>query len=246
MHNQEKGSPQGTAAQQLQHLQQQQQQQQQQQMKSPGSPGSIDLHQPMANKQPQGQLAALLRNRADLEFDMFGLGKDISRSNSAPPTQAYMNNRFDSDEPTPGDPRLDPDYAAYYYVHSRLDPRLPPPLYQPGQSWQVWAGQAAPGKPGSTEKPLERFRGLGGDEDFLAGGAHPLDQSLEPEGKRTDDGEKDSGTGSEYSPNIRIPVFSPELKAPQPQKAPVGGADSHSPKKRNLVDIIQEVCVVVL
>jgi hypothetical protein len=34
---------------------------------------------------------------------------------------------------------MDPEYAAYYHLHSRLDSRLPPPLYSPGQSWQVWA-----------------------------------------------------------------------------------------------------------
>lgn len=33
----------------------------------------------------------------------------------------------------------DPNYAAYYYSNSRLDPRLPPPsFYSPGQSWQMW------------------------------------------------------------------------------------------------------------
>lgn len=34
------------------------------------------------------------------------------------------------------DPRTDPAYPAYYYSRSRLDPRLPPPFYSPGQSWQ--------------------------------------------------------------------------------------------------------------
>ena len=28
-----------------------------------------------------------------------------------------------------------PNYAAYYYSQSRLNPRLPPPVYTPGQSW---------------------------------------------------------------------------------------------------------------
>lgn len=44
------------------------------------------------------------------------------------------------------DPRLNPEYAAYYHTHARLDPRLPPPLYAPGQSWKVWA------PPGLAEK----------------------------------------------------------------------------------------------
>ncbi|KAJ3113605.1 Pumilio 2, partial [Nowakowskiella sp. JEL0407] len=45
------------------------------------------------------------------------------------------------------DPRLDPEYLAYYYVHSRLDPRLPPPIFAPGQSWQLWA------PPNNLKKP---------------------------------------------------------------------------------------------
>ena len=32
---------------------------------------------------------------------------------------------------------MDPNYIIYYYQHSRLDPRLPPPIYAPGQSWQT-------------------------------------------------------------------------------------------------------------
>ncbi|KAJ3169681.1 Pumilio 2 [Irineochytrium annulatum] len=50
--------------------------------------------------------------------------------------QGQDGEEFDA---SPSDPRLDPDYAAYYYLHSRLDPRLPPPIYSPGQSWQLWA-----------------------------------------------------------------------------------------------------------
>jgi hypothetical protein len=34
------------------------------------------------------------------------------------------------------DPRLDPNYPAFFHNYSRLDPRLPPPIYRPGQSWQ--------------------------------------------------------------------------------------------------------------
>ncbi len=47
---------------------------------------------------------------------------------------------------------MNPDYAAYYHTHARLDPRLPPPLYAPGQSWQVWA--PLPGK--TNASPLNK------------------------------------------------------------------------------------------
>ncbi|KAJ3034242.1 hypothetical protein HK097_004568, partial [Rhizophlyctis rosea] len=107
------------------------------------------VHQPKAKNQPQGQLAALLQTRVNWDFENNGVpSKDISRSNSAPPTQIMMPGMPRQqagqdlpDDPTDlaADPRSDPDYAAYYYVHSRLDPRLPPPIYSPGQSWQLWA-----------------------------------------------------------------------------------------------------------
>lgn len=96
--------------------------------------------------------------------------------------------------PTSADPRRDPEYAAYYYHASRLDPRLPPPIYAPGQSWQVWAPPGVNNKSkgpdimGATPpKNLEKFRGFGMDDDFM--NKHPLDESLEPEGLSTRDGE---------------------------------------------------------
>lgn len=95
-------------------------------------------------------MAALLRNRP--EFDVFGSGKDIARSSSAPPTQA-MNARtlLQSLENVDDmmDPRADPEYAAFFYSNSRLDPRLPPPIYAPGQSWQVWSNNT----PNTTINP---------------------------------------------------------------------------------------------
>lgn len=37
-----------------------------------------------------------------------------------------------------------PNYAAYYYSRSRLNPRLPPPVYTPGQSWHhLWNNPTA-------------------------------------------------------------------------------------------------------
>ncbi|PKC67477.1 hypothetical protein RhiirA1_163558 [Rhizophagus irregularis] len=106
---------------------------------------------------------------------MFGTQRqEVSRSNSAPPTQVVDQlSRFDPSEIDPSslDPRLDPDYPAYFYANSRLDPRLPPPLYTPGQSWQLWAGSGLGGlnnksNNGSSNQPpkskiLEKFRGLG-------------------------------------------------------------------------------------
>ncbi|KAJ3285843.1 mRNA binding protein puf3 [Borealophlyctis nickersoniae] len=177
------------------------------------------VHQPKAKNQPQGQLAALLQSRMNWEFDGVGFQKDISRSSSAPPTQIMLPEQprhfgqelpEDQDAP-PTDPRRHPDYAAYYYVHSRLDPRLPPPIYSPGQSWQLWAppggvgaGGGPAGGPGtgpgvgrgkgpdiapssSPVKNLEKFRGFNMDDEFMSG--HPLDESLEPEGLSTRDGD---------------------------------------------------------
>ncbi|CAG8454279.1 4423_t:CDS:10 [Ambispora leptoticha] len=179
---------------------------------------SKDLHQPKAKNQPQGQqLAALLRGKLDLtDYDMFSdQPKDIgNRSSSAPPTQAANPlGRFDPselDNSSVPDLRSDPDYANYYYLNSRHDPRLPAPLYTPGQSWPTWTNSgngvsassngggggvgngvggslnskpiAANGSSSTADKSktLERFRGLGDADDEFQRD-HPLDQSLEPE-----------------------------------------------------------------
>ncbi|OUM69359.1 hypothetical protein PIROE2DRAFT_19667, partial [Piromyces sp. E2] len=97
------------------------------------------VHQPKAKNQAQGQLAALLRGRIDFDSDPSNF-QDLSRSSSAPPTQLIHNeklkNEYENEIPS-SDPRLDPNYIIYYYQHSRLDPRLPPPIYAPGQSWQT-------------------------------------------------------------------------------------------------------------
>ena len=104
-----------------------------------------------------------------------GQRQEVSRSNSAPPTQVIDQlGRFDPSELDTSsltDPRLDPDYPAFFYANSRLDPRLPPPLYTPGQSWQLWAGGGGLSglnnkSSGSSNQPpkskiLEKFRGLG-------------------------------------------------------------------------------------
>src|SRR5437879_2118233 len=102
--------------------------------------------------------------------------QEVSRSNSAPPAQVVDQlGRFDPSELDPSsqtDPRLDPDYPAYFYANSRLDPRLPAPPYTPGQSWQLWAGgglgginnksNSGPSSQPPKSKILEKFRGLGG------------------------------------------------------------------------------------
>lgn len=122
-------------------------------------------------------MAALLRGKLDYDYDMFGgQRQEVGRSNSAPPAQVIDQfGRFDPSELDPSsltDPRLDPDYPAFFYANSRLDPRLPAPPYTPGQSWQLWAGSGGLGglnnKPnsGSSNQPpkskiLEKFRGLG-------------------------------------------------------------------------------------
>lgn len=72
---------------------------------------------------------------------------DFSRSSSAPPAErlfvpvpqleAVLDE--DADACREDDPRLDPTYPAFFHSRSRLDPRLPPPFYSPGQSWQqLW------------------------------------------------------------------------------------------------------------
>ncbi|CAG8504012.1 16981_t:CDS:10 [Racocetra persica] len=224
------------------------------------SKNKTDLPQPKANNKLQGQqVAALLRDKHDYDYDIFGSTRqDISRSNSAPPTQVVDQlGRFDPselDNPSPSDPRLDPDYPAFYYMNSRLDPRLPPPLYTPGQSWQLWAGGGGLGglnhKSNGAQVPkpkvLEKFRGMDADDDFLR--EHPLDQSLEPESHSTigqQDYSNDPGThtgqyeqfGNQGVSNAAS-LWRSELSSPPPQGM---NNDLHSPNKRkNLVKMIQE------
>ncbi|KAI8800466.1 armadillo-type protein [Cladochytrium replicatum] len=200
------------------------------------------LHQPKAKtQQPQGQLAALLRGRFDWDEGGYGpMTRDINRSSSAPPTHLFQETQkeFVDEDTSPSDPRLDPEYAAYYYVHSRLDPRLPPPIYSPGQSWQLWAPpnvarKAAGGEDGlGRGKHLEKFQGFGGEE---FSGAHPLDESLEPEGLSTRDVD-------EYTSPTRSTPIDPRLgMAWNDGSAPMGQQPlpDQSPSRRRLIDLIQ-------
>ena len=52
---------------------------------------------------------------------------------------------------SPSDPRLDPNYYAYYYSQRPLNPRLPPPLFNPAwnQQQRAWSGQYRNGKEGA-------------------------------------------------------------------------------------------------
>ncbi|KAJ3147291.1 mRNA binding protein puf3 [Geranomyces michiganensis] len=179
------------------------------------------------------------------------------------------------------DPRSDPEYAAYYYHASRLDPRLPPPLYAPGQSWQVWApppglnskNTKGPGDVSgansagpASAKNLEKFRGFGMEDDFMQ--SHRLDESLEPEGRSTRDGDgsnyrsgsngalqdprseqmimtpNSDNRGSNASDPRNMPSSSdPRIIDPRAMGAPAWNSDlsgSPSKQRRNLVDLIQE------
>ncbi|CAG8449916.1 2117_t:CDS:10 [Funneliformis mosseae] len=231
-------------------------------MDDSASKSKADLHQPIANNKPQGQqVAALLREKVDYDYDMFGgQRQEVSRSNSAPPTQAVDQfGRFDPElDPSLSDPRLDPDYPAYYYANSRMEPRLPPPQYIPGQSWQLWAGGGGLGglntksNSGSSNQPpkskiLEKFRGLDADDDFLR--EHPLDQSLEPESHSTFGVQQDfpNEPSMQYeqfgahSSSSAASLWRNELVSPPPQG--IGGINNDplsSNKRKNLVDMIQE------
>jgi hypothetical protein len=97
----------------------------------------------------------LLRSRIEGGSGEFGGNSgNINRSSSAPPAH-FMNpadsmikgqyvDAFelnDKQEPRVAESILShPDYAAYYHNNARLDPRLPPPIVAPGQSWQMWSG----------------------------------------------------------------------------------------------------------
>ncbi|KAG9285435.1 hypothetical protein G9A89_010910 [Geosiphon pyriformis] len=227
-----------------------------------------DLHQPTAKNQPQGQaLNALLRGRVEYnDYDMFAeQPKDIggSRSSSAPPTQvANQLGRFDPTElenSSLSDPRSDPDYSGFYNLNSRLEPRLPPPLYAPGQSWQLWTNNTNSSLSGLNSKTattnssssviagkskvLEKFRGLGLDADDDFQRAHPLDESLEPE-TQSSLGQQDypsESVNSQYESYNSQGTSSAASLWRSEIGSPSQGNDPHSPNKRkNLVEMIQE------
>jgi hypothetical protein len=67
-------------------------------------------------------------------------------------TPAQSKNKAQEGSPIQeGDPRSKPEYAAFFYNYSRLDPRLPPPIYSPGQSsWRWWPSTAPSGDLGAV------------------------------------------------------------------------------------------------
>lgn len=83
-----------------------------------------------------------------------------SRSCSAPPAERLFSSpalmETSEDNIEKDDPRLDPNYPAFFHSRSRLDPRLPPPFYSPGQSWQqLWPmNQTGAAKTSMTQPPM--------------------------------------------------------------------------------------------
>ncbi|KAK9760671.1 mRNA binding protein puf3 [Basidiobolus ranarum] len=194
-----------------------------------------NIFQPKAKNQPQGQLAALLRGKFDLEYDPFtGQASDINRSSSAPPTQLLDRlGRFNPNqegEYASSNSRLDPEQQSQYYNQPRPDARLPPGYGSNNQSWQMWAGAGidtlgnnSNGPSSQKEKELERFKGFGG-EDFS--NTHHLDQSLEPE----------QGRGMRMNEAKNDPWGSNEV-----QQIYGGGNNMDAAsRRRNLVDLIQD------
>ncbi|KAI9247176.1 hypothetical protein BDA99DRAFT_258194 [Phascolomyces articulosus] len=80
----------------------------------------------------------------NIRTGLFPEDQYYNRSSSAPPTQVLAQRANNTSNTSidafanSADPRHDPEYLKYYHEHSRLDPRLPPPNYEPGQSWQLW------------------------------------------------------------------------------------------------------------
>ncbi|KAK9702350.1 mRNA binding protein puf3 [Basidiobolus ranarum] len=201
----------------------------------PAASSKSGIFQPKAKNQPQGQLAAMLRGKFDLEYDAFnGQAGDINRSSSAPPTQLMDRlGRFNQNPEgdfLPSKSHLDGEQTSQYYNQPRTEARLPPGYGSNNPSWQMWAGAGIdslgknPNGPNShKEKELERFKGFGHDDFY---GNHPLDQSLEPEQSR----------GLRMNETKNDPWGSNEIKQIYGGGNNVDAASRH----RNLVDLIQD------
>lgn len=156
--------------------------------------------------------------------------KDVSRSSSAPPVQL-----MDHDA---SDPRMDPGYAAYYHLHSRLDSRLPPPLYSPGQSWQVWAPPGLNQTLDPTDVLHNGPPGLG--MDFFKNTDNDLTRPLSRNsqekirGFSLEDGSQ-KFQGSPWNKNAQ-----PDLLAPSPMSSasPSRSDPSYSVKRKPFVDLV--------
>ncbi|KAJ3126390.1 mRNA binding protein puf3 [Nowakowskiella sp. JEL0407] len=191
----------------------------------------ISVHQPKVKSNvASGQLAALLRGKLDSDFDgddNTTTQRDLGRSSSAPPAQLFPLEGlkdFEDLQTSPSDPRLDPEYAAYYHMHSRVDPRLPPPLYAPGQSWQLWS---APKK--STFGSFHPFN--------ESSSVDSLGYSLGGDYKSFDTNHELS---SKFNNGWSNDISSSSIQQRQsPQFVPSMG-DTQSPSRRRIVDLTQD------
>lgn len=113
------------------------------------------------------------------------LATTINRSSSAPPSilpdEIIEKVTVGNETINPQDPRLDPNYYAYYYSQRPLDPRLPPPL--PPSSWN-WAQYQAYLKHNNINpNSIPKLPGMEDD-------ASPASQPASSEGSlASDDGE---------------------------------------------------------
>lgn len=138
---------------------------------------------------------------------------------------------------------MDPGYAAYYHLHSRLDSRLPPPLYSPGQSWQVWA---PPGLSHTMEGPMNDLQGLhngppGLGMDFLRNAENDLTRPLsrnsqeKVRGFSLEDSSPPKFQGSPWNKNAQPDLLAP---APMSSASPSRSDPSYSVKRKPFVDLI--------
>jgi len=81
----------------------------------------------------------------------------VARSTSAPPQLSSQLESLGESAVDENDPRLSPEYFAYYYAQRPLDPRLPPPLF----NWSSWR-YATQGRK-SVDGDLELFKGPASD-----------------------------------------------------------------------------------
>lgn len=120
------------------------------------------------------------------------------------------------------DPRGRPEYAAFFYNYSKLDPRLPPPIYTPGQSsWQWWP-QSAPASETSESTKLA-------DPSIQTSASYTMQQSSFRRRTSMDFGI--SGTPIKGGiPNLTIDIDDTDDR----DVSPLSGN-----KKKGLVDMIQ-------
>lgn len=164
-----------------------------------------------------------LGSRRGLRRSMQAL--DIGRPSSAPPVEVQRLSRAVSsagDETVPwqqeslgpNDPRNDPGYANYFHANSRLDPRLPPPVYAPGQSWrQIWAAPSNDGRFHTMMRPPY----------------HP--QACIPEGLEPSD--------DEYE-DIQNQIASSSAGSSSSSSGSSPSAKAMAAQRKRLVDMIQE------